>query len=47
VPNADSIKADVARRLERVGSIRSSARQFADSIRAEARKRMAAEADSQ
>ena len=47
VPNADSIKADVARRLERVDSIRSSARQFADSIRAEARKRMAAEADSQ
>ena len=44
VPNADSIKADVARQLGRADSIRSSARQFADSIRAEARKRMAEEA---
>lgn len=39
--NADSIKADVARQLGRADSIRSSARRFADSIRAEARKRMA------
>lgn len=47
VPNADSIKADVARQLGRADSVRFSARRFADSIRAEARKRMAAEADSQ
>jgi hypothetical protein len=53
-PNADSIKADVARQLEsiraqggQVDSIRSSARRLGDSIRAEARKRMAEEADSQ
>ena len=53
-PDADSIKADVARQLgslraegSRVDSIRSSARRFADSIRAEARNRMAEEADSQ
>jgi hypothetical protein len=53
-PDADSIKADVARQLDslraegsRAESIRSSARRFADSIRAEARKRMAEEADSQ
>jgi hypothetical protein len=53
-PDADSIKADVARQMEsiraegsRADSIRSSARRFADSIRAEARKRMAEEADSQ
>jgi hypothetical protein len=47
VPNADSIKADVRRQLERVDSVRSSGRRFGDSIRAEARKRMAEEADPQ
>jgi hypothetical protein len=47
VPNADSIRADVARQLERVDSIRSSSRRFADSIRAEARKRMAEDANPQ
>jgi hypothetical protein len=47
VPNADSIRADVARQLGRADSIRSSARRFGDSIRAEARKRLAEEADSQ
>ncbi|HUQ15216.1 MAG TPA: hypothetical protein VM094_04120 [Gemmatimonadales bacterium] len=53
-PNADSIKADVTRQLEsmrtegsRAESIRSYTQRFADSIRAEARKRMAEEADSQ
>jgi hypothetical protein len=45
VPNADSIRADVARRVGRADSIRTSARRFADSIRAEARKRLAEEAD--
>lgn len=44
VPNADSIKADVARQLQKVDSIRSSSRRFGDSIRAEARKRLAEEA---
>ena len=47
VPNADSIRADVARQLGRADSVRSSARKFADSIRAEARKRLAENADSQ
>jgi hypothetical protein len=47
VPNADSIKADVKRQLERVDSVRSSARRFGDSVRAEARKRIAERADSQ
>jgi hypothetical protein len=47
VPNADSIRADVARQLGRADSIQSSARRFADSIRAEARKRMAESADTQ
>jgi len=47
VPNADSIKADVRRQLERVDSVRSSARRFGDSVRAEARKRIAERADSQ
>ncbi len=47
VPNADSIRAEVARQLEKVDSIRSSTRRLSDSIRAEARKRMAEAADSQ
>jgi hypothetical protein len=47
VPNADSIRADVARRVGQADSIRSSARRFADSIRAEARKRLAEDADTQ
>jgi hypothetical protein len=47
VPNADSIKADVRRQLERVDSVRSSARRFGDSVRAEARKRIAEAADPQ
>ena len=45
VPNADSIKAEVVRQLEGVDSIRSSARRFGDSVRAEALKRMAEQAD--
>jgi hypothetical protein len=47
VPNADSIRADVARQLKLADSVRSSASRFADSVRAEARKRIAEEADSQ
>ena len=47
VPNADSIKAEVARELERVETVHSSARRFGDSVRAEALKRMAEKADSQ
>ncbi len=47
VPNADSIRADVARQLARADSIRTSVRRFADSIRAEARKRLAEAADPQ
>ena len=47
VPNADSIRADVARQLKLADSVRSTARRFADSIRAEARKRLAEEADPQ
>jgi hypothetical protein len=47
VPNADSIEADVRRQLERVDSVRSSARRFRDSVRAEARKRIAEQADPQ
>jgi hypothetical protein len=47
VPNADSIRADVARRVGQADSIRSSARRFADSIRAEARKRLAEDAETQ
>jgi hypothetical protein len=47
VPNADSIKAEVARQLGRAESIGSSARRFGDSVRAEARKRMAESADPQ
>jgi hypothetical protein len=47
VPNADSIRADVARQLKLADSVRSTARRFADSVRAEARKRMAEEADPQ
>jgi len=47
VPNADSIKAEVARQMQRVEPVPSSARRFADSIRAEARKRIAEGADPQ
>jgi hypothetical protein len=47
VPNADSIRADVARQLKMADSVRSSASRFADSVRAEARKRIAEEADPQ
>lgn len=47
VPNADSIRADVARRVGRADSVRSTTRRFADSIRAEALKQIADEADSQ
>jgi hypothetical protein len=47
VPNADSIRATVARELQRVDSIRSSTRRFADSVREVARRRMAEEADQQ
>jgi hypothetical protein len=55
VPNADSIRAEVARELGRADSIRSSnrpssdsvRRRFADSIRTEARRQMAEDADSQ
>jgi hypothetical protein len=46
VPNADSIRADVARQLKLADSVRSSATRFADSVRKEARKRMAEVADS-
>ncbi|MBA3317764.1 MAG: hypothetical protein H0T50_06685 [Gemmatimonadales bacterium] len=46
VANADSIRAAVERGV-RVDSIRSSARRFADSIRAEARRSIAEESDSQ
>jgi hypothetical protein len=41
IPNADSIRASVARELERADSIRSSSNRFADSVRAEARRRLA------
>jgi hypothetical protein len=47
VPNADSIRADVARQLKLADSVRSTTRRFADSVRAEARKRLAEEADPQ
>ncbi len=47
VPNADSIKAEVARQVSQADSARFNARRFADSVRDVARKRMAAEADSQ
>ena len=54
VPDADSIAAQVERTLDSLGiqragrdSIVGSARRFADSIRAEARRRMAEEADPQ
>ena len=47
VPNADSIRSEVARQLELADSVRSSSRRFADSIRAEALKRMAEDADPQ
>ena len=46
IPNTDSIRAEVVRRLDR-DSIRHVGRRMADSIRAEARKRMAEDADSQ
>ena len=54
VPDADSIAAEVERRLdsaeirrERGGSRAAAVRRFADSIRAEARKRLAEDADPQ
>ncbi len=47
VPNADSIEAAVAREVGRADSIRASTRKFRDSIRTEARKQIAEEADSQ
>jgi hypothetical protein len=47
MPNTDSIKADVERRVRQADSIKSSVQKFADSVRAEARKRMATDADSQ
>jgi hypothetical protein len=47
VPDADSIEAEVARQLERVDSVRSFARRFSDSIRTEARKRIAEQEDPQ
>ncbi len=47
VPNVDSITADVARELGRAESIGGTARKFADSIRAEARKRIAEEDNPQ
>jgi hypothetical protein len=47
VPNADSIRADVARQLKLADSVRSSATRFADSVRKEARKRIAEEADQE
>jgi hypothetical protein len=48
VPNADSIRADVQRRLaQQADSIRSTSRRFADSIRAEARKRLAETANQE
>jgi hypothetical protein len=47
VPNVDSITADVARELSRAESIGGTARKFADSIRAEARKRIAEQANPQ
>jgi hypothetical protein len=46
-PNADSIRAEVARQLELVDSVRSLAHRFGDSVRAEARKRIAEGADPQ
>jgi hypothetical protein len=54
IPDADSIAAEVERTLDSLGIQRAGrdtvvgrARRFADSIRAEARKRMAEEADQQ
>jgi hypothetical protein len=47
VPNADSIRAEVTRQLKLADSVRSSGRRFGDSVRAEARKQLAEEADSQ
>jgi hypothetical protein len=54
VPDADSIRAEVERTLDSLGiqraardSVVGAARRFADSIRAEARKRMAEDADPQ
>jgi hypothetical protein len=47
VPNADSIRANVARKLKLADSVRSSATRFADSVRAEARKQIAEEADQE
>jgi hypothetical protein len=47
VPNADSIRAAVASQLKLADSVRSSASRFADSVRAEARKRIAEDADQE
>jgi hypothetical protein len=47
VPDADSIQASVARELSRVDSVTATVRRFADSIRAEARKRIAEQAEPQ
>jgi hypothetical protein len=47
VPNADSIKAEVARQLEGVDSVRALAHRFRDSVRAEALKRIAEQTESQ
>jgi hypothetical protein len=47
VPNVDSIRAEVDRQVQRAQSAGAFGRRFADSVRAEARKRMAAEEDSQ
>jgi hypothetical protein len=47
VPNVDSIRADVARELSRAETLGTNVRRFADSIRAEARKRIAEQADPQ
>jgi hypothetical protein len=47
VPNADSIRASVAREIGRADSIRSFSNRFADSVRAEARRQWAELEDSQ
>jgi hypothetical protein len=44
-PDADSIEASVARQMQQADSIKSTARRFADSIRTEARTRLAEEAN--
>ena len=47
VPNADSIEAQVARQLKQADSVKASATKFADSVRGEARKRIAEEANQE